>query len=87
MEYDAKHDVFVSVCNELPNRVKGLITADHDGNQFILINSRLSDEQKDETLRHEMLHLARNDLYSDRPASEIEDEVDGMVRSITPEKV
>ena len=87
MEYDAKHDVFVSVCSELPNRVKGLITADHDGNQFILINSRLSDEQKSETLRHEMLHLARNDLYSDRPASEIEDEVLKTVCSITPEKV
>lgn len=87
MEYDAKHDVFVSVCSELPNRVKGLITVDRDGNHFILINSHLSDEQKDETLRHEMLHLARNDLYSDRPASEIEDEVLKTVYSITPEKV
>lgn len=87
MEYDAKHDVFVSVCDELPNRIKGLITADRDGNHFILINSRLSDEQKDETLRHEMLHLVRNDLYSDRPASEIEDEVRKAVCSITPEKV
>ena len=87
MEYDAKHDVFVSVCNELPNRVKGLITVDRDGNHFILINSRLSDEQKDETLRHEMLHLVRNDLYSDRPASEIEDEVMKAVCSITTEKV
>lgn len=87
MEYDAKHDVFVSVCNELPNRVKGLITVDRDGNHFILINSRLSDEQKSETLRHEMLHLVRNDLFSDRPANEIEKEVDGIVCSITPEKV
>ena len=87
MEYDAKHDVFVSVCDELPNRIKGLITADRDGNQFILINSRLSDEQKDETLRHEMLHLARNDLYSDRPASEIEVEVDVLVRSTAHEQV
>lgn len=87
MEYDAKHDVFVSVCDELPNRIKGLITADREGNQFILINSRLSDEQKDETLRHEMLHLVRNDLYSDRTASEIEVEVDVLARSTVPEQV
>ncbi len=87
MNYDAKHDVFVSVCDKLPSRVKGLITTDHDGNQIILINANLSDELKGETLRHELLHLIRNDLYSDKPAIEIEEEVNRTNRIIAHNKV
>lgn len=82
MVYDAKNDVFVSVCEELPNRVKGLITVDRNGNQFILINSNLSDEMKAETLKHEMLHLVRDDLYSDKSAEDIESEVDQIIASV-----
>lgn len=76
MTYDAKHDVFVSVCSDLPPRVKGLITVDRDGNNIILINEYLSDDAASEALEHEYQHLSRNDLYSDEPAHILEGEVD-----------
>lgn len=75
MEYDAKNDVFVSVCFELPGQVKALITVDNDGNNFILVNECLSEEARKEAIEHEYKHLKRNDLYSDKPAHVIEQEM------------
>lgn len=72
LEYDAKNDVYVSLCELLPDRVKGLITCDRDGNNIILINPNLCESERAETLKHEYIHLFRSDLYSDEPAHVIE---------------
>lgn len=74
MEYVSKIDAFVSVC-ELPGRVKGLLTVDADGNNYILINESLTESEQAKTLNHEILHIVRNDLYSDKPAHVIEQEM------------
>lgn len=72
MEYIAKNDVFISIVYNLSTKIKGLITVDFDGNSYIFINGNLSEEEQRVALEHELLHLKRNDLYSDETAHEIE---------------
>ena len=62
--YDPVNDVWVTVA-PLPGCVKGVIKAVPDG-EVILINEALSDEEKQETLEHELEYLRRGDLYNDR---------------------
>lgn len=69
-EYLVKPDVFVNVV-PLPGRVKGLIKAVPDG-ELILINEYLSEKARAEALEHELRHLSRDDLFSDKPVEEIE---------------
>jgi hypothetical protein len=69
-EYFANADVYVNVV-PLPGRVKGLIKAVPDG-ELILINEYLSEKAKAEALEHELRHLSRDDLFSDKPVEEIE---------------
>lgn len=69
-EYLVNADVFVNVV-PLPGRVKGLIKAVPDG-ELILINEYLSEKAKQEALDHELRHLSRDDLFSDKPVKEIE---------------
>ena len=69
-EYLVKHDVFVNVV-PLPARVKGLIKAVPDG-ELILINEYLSEKAKAEALAHELAHLVRDDLFSDKSIEEVE---------------
>lgn len=69
-EYFVNADVYVNVV-PLPGRVKGLIKAVPDG-ELILINEYLSEKAKAEALEHELRHLGRDDLFSDKPVKEIE---------------
>ncbi len=55
----------------LPGLVKGLIKAVPDG-ELILINEYLSDKAKREALDHELMHLKRDDLFSDKSIEEVE---------------
>lgn len=69
-EYLPREDCRVTVC-KLPPHVKGLCTV-KGTEEIILINEDLSDEAKQRAFAHELRHLRRGDLYSDRPVSEIE---------------
>ena len=69
-EYLVNADVYVNVV-PLPGRVKGLIKAVPDG-ELILINEYLSEKAKAETLEHELAHLVRDDLFSDKSIEEVE---------------
>ena len=72
MEYCEKFDVCISVVHNLSTKIKGIITVDSDGNPYIFINGNLSEAEQKKALEHELIHLKRNDLYSDEPAHEIE---------------
>lgn len=72
-EYDAVNEVYVNVC-PLPFHVKGLIKAVADG-ELILINEYLSDKAKKKALKHELKHLHRGDLHSEKSVEEIEGSV------------
>ena len=69
-EYLVNEGVYVNVV-PLPGRVKGLIKAVPDG-ELILINEYLSEEAKAEALAHELAHLLRDDLFSEKAVQEIE---------------
>lgn len=71
-EYDALLDCWITVC-DLPPHVNGLIK-EKDGENIILINSSLSDNAKRKALRHELRHLRRHDMRSERSISAIESE-------------
>ena len=71
-QYLPREDCRVTVC-KLPPHVMGLCTV-KGTEEIILINEDLSDEAKLEALAHELRHLRRGDLYSDRPVEEIEGE-------------
>lgn len=69
-EYLVNEGVYVNVV-PLPGRVKGLIKAVPDG-ELILINEYLSERAKAEALAHELAHLLHDDLFLEKPVSEIE---------------
>ena len=60
---------------ELDPRVKGFIRPDNNGDYNIYINTLLCEEVQRETLKHELEHIRRRHVYSDRPVREMEDEV------------
>lgn len=47
----------------LPTSVRGLCYHDDDGEEFVILNSRLTHEQNVTTYRHEKKHLQRGDMY------------------------
>lgn len=56
----------------LPATVHALTARDHDGHYNIYINTRLSAEQQQEALLHEMQHLLRDDFDSSRTFEQAE---------------
>ena len=48
---------------DLPTSVRGLCFHDNDGEEYIVLNSRLSREQNQVTYKHEHIHLIRGDMY------------------------
>ena len=60
---------------DLPKGVKGFITMDGNGTTFIVINSSLSEYEKMRTMMHEIVHLIRGDLDSDKPRYILESDV------------
>jgi len=56
----------------MPASVRGFTIADQDGNYNVYINRALTRESQQDTYLHELRHIERGDLYSDKPVSEIE---------------
>ena len=48
---------------DLPTTVRGFCYHDGDGEEFVILNSRLTREQNLTTYEHERKHLLRGDMY------------------------
>ena len=57
---------------DLPGTVKALVVYDDEGFPNINVNSRLSREEQAEAVRHELVHIQRDDAYNDRSIREAE---------------
>jgi len=71
MSYLPGRDYFVYY-EELPMKVRGMVTVNEDDTYTIIINSLLPDCQKKKAYRHEVDHIENDDLHSDRDIREIE---------------
>ena len=56
----------------LPVGVRAFTIPDADGNYNVYLNCRLSAEQQRRSLRHEQMHIERNDFYTEASACAIE---------------
>lgn len=57
---------------DLPCHVRGYVKEDANCDYNIYINSRLSYDMQQVTIKHELNHIINNDFCSDMPISEIE---------------
>ena len=57
---------------KMPLTIRAFTVPDENGDFNIYINSDLSDEAKEEALKHEKLHIENNDFSSDELARKIE---------------
>lgn len=57
---------------DLPPRVGGMVSMDDEGFYNVYINARLTRERQREALRHELDHIAEDDLYNSRPIEAVE---------------
>ena len=57
---------------DLPVTVRGLVAEDETGWPSIYLNARLSREMQREALRHELEHIADDDLHNTRPIEVVE---------------
>lgn len=60
---------------DLPEGAKGFITRDGDDTTYIIINRKLSETDKLNTLVHEVVHLVRGDLDSDESREDVERDI------------
>lgn len=51
-----------AVLVDLPTSVRGFCYHDTDGEEYVVLNSRLTREQNRKTYRHEQEHIRRGDL-------------------------
>ena len=74
MEYLTREDVW---CAEVPMPMSvHSFVCRKGGLIFLIVNADLSDEAKEEAIRHEFDHLEHEDLYSEEDAAVIERERD-----------
>lgn len=64
-------DIYVRL-KDLPYTIRGLTVSDQEGNYNIYINTRLSYEMQQYTYTHELKHIIKNHLYSNKSISDIE---------------
>lgn len=57
---------------DLPYGVEAMVAVDEEGYANIYLNSRQSYETQKRSLRHELEHLVRDDVYNDKGITEIE---------------
>ena len=57
---------------DLPYSVGALVSVDDDGFASIYLNSRLTVEKQKKCLRHELRHLADDDVYNSKGIIEVE---------------
>lgn len=67
---------------KLPRAVEGFVTPNDDDSYTIYINSEMPAEKRTAALKHELEHIKRGHLYSDKPLSVIEAEADGKAANI-----
>ena len=48
---------------DLPTSVRGFCYHDDNGEEFIIVNSRLTHEQNRKTFDHEMEHIENGEMY------------------------
>ena len=57
----------------MPASVRALVSLDDDGYPTIYINARDDTVIQRRSLRHELKHISRNDVFSGRSIREVED--------------
>lgn len=55
----------------MPLTINGFTAEDND-NYYVVINSCISEENKKEAVKHELLHILKNDIDSEEPINIIE---------------
>lgn len=70
MEYDYNHDCWVGTA-VLPATINALCTA-VDFDTVVLVNECLNEAAKHEAYAHEIRHISRGDLFSDKSVEELE---------------
>ena len=48
---------------DLPTSVRGYCYHDDDGEEYIILNARLTREANQKSFRHELEHIERGDMY------------------------
>jgi len=48
---------------DMPTTIRGLCYHDNDGEEFVILNSRLTREANQQTWLHERKHIERGELY------------------------
>ena len=56
-------DEYMAMLVDLPTSVRGLCYHDDNGEEFIVLNARLTREQNLKTYDHEQKHIERGELY------------------------
>lgn len=57
---------------DLPHSVKGFVTYDEDGFPNIYLNARISLYEQKRTMKHELRHIFRQDVFSEEEIRKIE---------------
>ena len=60
---------------DLPDTIPGVTVLDENGDYNVYLNGRLSKDNYDEAVRHELQHIDKEHFYKDKPVLECEDEV------------
>ena len=73
MYYDDTQGITTELVN-LPTSVKGFSKSNSDMTYTIVLNARLTREQQEETYRHELEHITKDDFCSCDSADMVEKE-------------
>ena len=56
-------DEYLTRLENLPTSVRGLCYHDDNGDEYVILNARLTREQNLKTFDHEQKHIERGELY------------------------
>ena len=59
---------------DLPDAIPAVTVLDDNGDYNIYLNGRLSKDNYDEAVRHELRHINKEHFYKEKPVRECEDE-------------
>lgn len=62
---------------DLPDTIPGVTVLDENGDYNVYLNGRLSKDNYDEAVQHELRHINKEHFYQDMPVRECEDEAKG----------
>lgn len=72
-------EILIRWIKGIPETIHGVSEQRSQSLYWIIINADRTEEQQEESLMHEMLHIKRHDFDSDLPVSVIESQVDQQV--------